>query len=256
MQPGLRGFIPKQRREIVATAATTTSRFSTSPTAVFAAWTQATKEGDVDQHICFAKSLDKGRTWTVPVILAGSPNGVNPQPIASWQQPMVSTSGRIYVLWNQRVSNDPLHHGIMVGKYSDDDGETWSQPRVVPLPRVNRDPLDRPPSWCIWQRPLRLGRDGKYIVGLTRHGSVAGETATTAAVSSGRANTARQMQTRLSGSTVEFIQYDNIDDDPRVEDIKVVLLAANEKEMAVVDPKWGLCCQEASIVNLPDGRPH
>jgi hypothetical protein len=33
-----------------------------------------------------------------------------------------------------------------------------------------------------------------------------------------------------------------------------VVLAAIEKEMAVVDPKWGLCCQEACIVNLPDGR--
>ena len=63
------------------------------------------------------------------------------------------------------------------------------------------------------------------------------------------------VQCKLSGSTVEFIQYDNIDDDPEIEDIKVVMLAANEKEMAVVDPKWGLCCQEASIVNLPDGRP-
>lgn len=124
----------------------------------------------------------------------------------------------------------------MVGKYSDEDGETWSQPRVVPLPRVKRDPTDKPPSWCIWQRPLRLGKDGKYLVGLTRHG---GEPTVGTGVP----------------SVVEFIQYDNIDDDPEIEDIQVVLLAAaDEEEMRVVDPKWGLCCQEASIVNLRDGR--
>lgn len=240
MQPNYVVFIPKQRREIVGDRYNDHFQVFDKPdSTLFAAWTQATREGDVDQHICFSKSVDKGKTWTEPIILAGSPNFVNPQPIASWQQPMVSESGRIYVLWNQRISNDPLHHGIMMGKYSDDNGDTWSQPRVVPLPRVSRDPVDKPPSWCIWQRPLRLGKDGKYIVGLTRHGSV---------------STEPEKQVALSGSTVEFIQYDNIDDDPEIEDVTILMLAAGEKEMAVVDPKWGLCCQEASIVNLPDGR--
>ncbi|MBN2448933.1 MAG: exo-alpha-sialidase, partial [Lentisphaeria bacterium] len=174
LEPDYVVFIPRQRREIVGDRYNDHFQVFDKPDGrLFAAWTQATKEGDVDQHICFSKSTDRGRTWTTPIILAGSPNHVNPQPIASWQQPMVSRSGRIYVLWNQRVSNDPLHHGIMVGKYSDDDGATWSQPRVAPFPRVNRDPVDKPPSWCIWQRPLRLGKDGKYIVGLTRHGVVA-----------------------------------------------------------------------------------
>ena len=252
MEPDYVVFIPKQRREIVGDRYNDHFQVFDKPDGrLFAAWTQASREGDVDQHICFSKSVDKGKTWAKPIILAGSPNAVNPQPIASWQQPMVSKSGRIYMLWNQRVSNDPLHHGIMVGKYSDDDGETWSQPRVVPLPRVNRDPVDgRPPSWCIWQRPLRLGKDGKYLVGLTRHGSVAEATEG----QGGEEKTDGLVQCKLSGSTVEFIQYDNIDDDPEIEDIKVVMLSANEKEMAVVDPKWGLCCQEASIVNLPDGR--
>jgi len=242
LEPDYVVFIPKQRREVVGDRYNDHFQVFDKPDGtLFAAWTQATKEGDVDQHICFSKSVDKGRTWSSPVILAGSPNAVNPQPIASWQQPMVSRSGRLYMLWNQRVSNDPLHHGVMVGKYSDDDGETWSQPRVVPFPRVNRDPVDKPPSWCIWQRPLRLGKDGKYLVGLTRHGCVAGEEATAAAQQYERENTDKQMQSKLNGSTVEFLQYDNIDDDPKVEEIKVVLLAADEKEMALLDaePRQG-----------------
>jgi len=255
LQPDYVVFVPKQKREIVGDRYNDHFQVFDKPDGtLFAAWTQATREGDVDQHVCFSRSRDKGRTWTEPVILAGSASYVNPQPIASWQQPMVSKSGRIYMLWNQRVSNDPLHHGIMIGKYSDDDGDTWSQPRVVTLPRVNRDPPGKPPSWCIWQRPLRLGKDGKYLVGLTRHGVVTGETATAAAAESEKENKDGRLQSKLAGSTVEFIQYDNIDDDPAIEDIRVVLLAANEKEMAVIDPKWGLCCQEAGIVNLPDGR--
>jgi hypothetical protein len=255
MQPDYVVYVPKLRREIVGDRYNDHFQVFNKPDGtLFAAWTQASKEGDVDQHICFSRSTDKGKTWTEPMILAGSPNNVNPQPIASWQQPMISKSGRIYMLWNQRVSNDPLHHGIMLGKYSDDDGQTWTQPRVVPFPHVNRDPTNKPPSWCIWQRPLRLGKDGKYLVGLTRHGIVAGEQVADAAAQFEQANADKQMQSKLAGSTVEFIQYDNIDDNPKIEDIKVVLLAANEKEMAVIDPKWGLCCQEASIVNLPDGR--
>ncbi len=251
MQPDYIVYIPRQRREVVGDRYNDHFQVFDKPDGtLFAAWTQATGEGDVDQHICFSKSLDRGRTWTAPTILAGSPNHVNPQPIASWQQPMVSRSGRLYVLWNQRITNDRLHHGVMMGKYSDDNGETWSQPRVVALPRVNRDPLDRPPSWCIWQRPLRLGQDGKYVVGLSRHGRPADGAATAAAP----ATPGRRAQSALPGTTVEFIQYDNIDDDPAVEDIRVVMLAANEGEMAVVDPRWGLCAEEASIVNLPDGR--
>ena len=66
---------------------------------LFAVWTQATVEGDVDQHIAFSKSVDKGLTWAEPQVLAGSRNQTNPQLRASWQQPMVSESGRIYVLW-------------------------------------------------------------------------------------------------------------------------------------------------------------
>ena len=40
--------------------------------------TEAPREADIDQHIAFSKSVDKGVTWTPPVVLAGSPNKKNP----------------------------------------------------------------------------------------------------------------------------------------------------------------------------------
>lgn len=203
---------------------------------LFAVWTQATKEADIDQHIAFSKSSDKGLTWTEPVVLAGSKNYTNPQLLASWQQPMVSKSGRIYVLWNQQVTNQKPHCGNMFGIYSDNDGKNWSAPKMIHMERMDRDPEDPliPPSWCNWQRPLRLGMDGKYFVGVSRHGKAPYE--------------------EKRGCTVEFLQFDNIDEDPEVQDIKLSWFSTNEKVLKVVSERFGSACEEASIVKLPDGR--
>ena len=203
---------------------------------LFAFWTQASREADIDQHIAFSKSLDKGETWSEPVILAGSPNKNNPALLASWQQPMFSKSGRLYVLWNQQTTSRGPHCGQMFGICSENEGRTWSAPKMVPMQRMSRDPEDPlvPPSWCNWQRPLRLGKDGKYFVGVSRHGKAPDEA--------------------KGGCTVEFLQYDNIDDNPKVEDIQLSWFASNEKVLKVEHEKFGSACEEAGIVKLPDGR--
>jgi hypothetical protein len=99
-----------------------------------------------------SKSADKGESWSDPVILAGSPNKKNPALLASWQQPMISKSGRIYCLWNQQTTSRGPHCGQMFGAYSDDKGDTWSAPKMVPMRRSVLDDPDPlvPPSWCNW----------------------------------------------------------------------------------------------------------
>lgn len=203
---------------------------------LYAFWTQASKEGDIDQHIAFSKSTDKGESWSEVVVLAGSPNKINPQLRASWQQPMVSKSGRIYVLWNQQTTSRGPHCGNMFGIFSNDQGESWSSPKMVPIKRMARDPEDPliPPSWCNWQRPLRLGKDGRYFVGVSRHGKLPEE--------------------KRGICAVEFLQFDNIDDDPKVEDIKLSWFASNENVLTVEHEKFGSANEEAGIVKLPDGR--
>jgi len=203
---------------------------------LFAFWTQASREADIDQHIAFSKSIDKGETWSEPVRLAGSPNKTNPGLLASWQQPMFSKSGRLYVLWNQQTTSRGPHCGDMFGICSDNAGETWSAPKKVPMQRMSRDPEDPlvPPSWCNWQRPLRLGKDGKYLVGVSRHGKLPGE--------------------EKGGCTIEFLQFDNIDDNPKVEDIHLSWFATNEHVLKVEHEKFGSACEEAGLVKLPDGR--
>ena len=49
--------------------------------------------------------------------------------MASWAFPLVSRSGRIYVLYSQNVGKfDTFPHttGRLDGIYSDDNGQTWS----------------------------------------------------------------------------------------------------------------------------------
>ena len=224
---------------------------------LYAFWTQASWEGASDQHVAFSKSADGGKVWTEPIILAGSECRARPVLHAGWQQPMLARSGRLYCLWNQQVSRDyGPHRGLMFGSYSDDAGETWSTPAKVPMSARDVDATSPEglPSWCNWQRPLRLGENGKFFVASSRYGRAPYETETR-----GR---------------IEFWQFENIDDDPGVADIRITAFCTNRDSLTAdrvepipgvpyFKPRWTRpsdgwveppTVEEASIVKLPDGR--
>ena len=211
---------------------------------LFAFWTQASREADIDQHIAFSKSADKGLTWTPPVVLAGSPNKRNPALLASWQQPMLAKSGRLYCLWNQQTTSRGPHCGLMFGAYSDNDGDTWTAPKLVPFTeRMDADPEDDhvPPSWCNWQRPLRLGENGRYFVGCSRHGKAPYD--------------------ERFGCKIEFWEFQNIDENPLVQDIRLKYFSANKAALSakLLENAGGFrasepALEEAAPVKLPDGR--
>jgi len=214
---------------------------------LMAVWTQSTHEGQPDQHIVFAQSRDEGRTWSTPRIIAG-PARAGQKPIASWAFPLVSRSGRIYVLYSQHVGKfDTFYHttGRMDGIYSDDNGRTWSAPQTVPMPRSQRDNPDPsyPANWICWQKPLRLGPDGKYLAGFTRWTSKAVKKNPTSSWIS-------------HDSRVEFMRFDNLDANPEVAGLKITWIATNDQALAVPFPGHPevSVCQEPSIVKLPDGR--
>ena len=209
----------------------------------YAFWTQATREGAVDMHIVFSRSADRGKTWSVPKVLAGCAKISEPKPRACWQQPMLAKSGRLYCLWNQQANSEALHHGLVYGAYSDDAGETWSKPeenRSIPR-QLRDDPSGKSlPNWCNWQRPLRLGDGGRFLVGCTRHV---------------KAPDLKFAPNRPLGSWVEFWQYENIDADPEVRDIKISVLSGGEQSLTIRIPGTDrFCCEEASLARLPDGR--
>lgn len=202
---------------------------------LFATTCQATCEGALDQHVTLFKSTDKGKTWSEPKVLVGPKTANTDVPIASWGFGMVSRSGRIYIIYNQyqegKVSTNRQHTGLMAGIYSDDLGETWSEPQTIAQPRTINDSPDEtiPPEWVVWQRPLRLAENGKYLVGVTRY-------------------VAPQFHSKYRTVT-EFIRFENIDDDPEPRGLVARWLMTDEAVL-----QKGVYCEEPSVVRLPDGR--
>ena len=140
---------------------------------LMAVWTQhLTNQPDFVSRIVFSRSPDDGISWSEPKHLVGPRNLEDTTHIAVWAFPMVSESGRIYVIWNQNQGISGwinYHTGTMEGMYSDDNGETWTQPQDIPMPvSPYGDPEGKiPPEWIVWQKPERLN-DGKYFVGYSR----------------------------------------------------------------------------------------
>jgi len=215
---------------------------------LMAVWTQSTFEGQPDQHIVFVRSTDEGKTWTAPRIIAG-PAKVGQGFMASWGFPRVRESGRIYVLYSQRGEKfDTFAHttGTLDGIFSDDRGQTWSKPQTIAIPRSPYDNPDPayPANFIVWQKPLRLTKDGRYLAGLTRWTSTGV-----------RKNAGKTWQTHEAH--VEFIRFDNLDANPAVANLKLTWFASGSNALAVPYDPAGLnvsTCQEPSIVKLPDGR--
>lgn len=214
---------------------------------LMAVWTQSTSEGQSDQHIVFAQSTDEGQTWSQPRLIAGPAKPGQGQ-MASWQLPLVSKSGRIYVLYSQHIGKfDTFPHttGRMDGIYSDDRGKTWSTPQTAAMPRSPRDNPDPsfPGNWIVWQKPLRLAEDNRYLAGFTRW--------TSTAVKKNPTPSWISLDAR-----VEFMRFDNVDENPEVADLKITWIASGTNALHVPFPGHPeiSACQEPSIVKLPDGR--
>jgi hypothetical protein len=214
---------------------------------LMAVWTQSSAESQPDQHQAFARSDDDGKTWSKPRIIAG-PKKPGDGHIASWGYPLVTRSGRIYILYSQHIGKTDqfFHHtGWLHGIFSDDNGATWSAPQNVPMRRSMRDNPDpaMPPNVLCWQKPLRLGKDGRYLAGVTRWTSFA--------------VTPNPTKSWMSADArVEFMRFENIDENPEPKDIRIAWFAFNEQALSVPYPGHAevSACQEPSLVKLPDGR--
>ncbi len=214
-----------------------------------AIWTQSTFEGRPDQHIMFSRSPD-GSVWEEPKIIAG--RGADPETgrgMASWAFPMVSKSGRIYVLYNKHIGvNDIFSHttGLMAGIASDDRGDTWTAEQIIPMPKSRRwdnpDPAV-PANWIVWQKPLRLS-EGRYIAGFTRWVSPKQRPPTPMNI------------WWANDSVVEFMRFENLDRDPEPKDLEIAWFASEESALQapLIDHPEHTVIQEPSLVKLPDDR--
>ena len=210
-------------------------------------WTQSSYEGAGDHRIVFSRSDDEGVTWAAPIKVAG-PAKPGEGYMASWGFPLVSNSGRIYVAYNQYRGIDDVvhqHTGTMDCCYSDDLGKTWSTPGTAPMPRspLDHPDLSIPPNWVIWQLPIRDLR-GRWFTGLSRWVSKAVRTPP------------HNDSWTAWETTVEFLRFENIDDDPEPRDIRITPSAWGDGSLRVPhysNPLLSLA-QEPSLVRLPDQR--
>ena len=214
---------------------------------LMAVWTQSSYEGAGDHRIVFSRSEDEGRTWSPPRRVVG-PRRPGDGRMASWGFPLVSRSGRIYVLYNQYQGIDDVLHqitGTMDCVYSDDMGGTWSTPQTLPMKRGPHDHPDLtvPSNWIVWQKPMR-DLQGRWFVGFTRWVSKA-------------VRTAPHIESWTAWeSVVEFMRFENVDDDPEPKDICITYSAWGKDALRVPhynNPRLSVA-QEPSIVRLPDNR--
>jgi len=214
---------------------------------LMAIWTQSSYEGAGDHRIVFSRSVDEGATWPAPVRLVG-PRRLGDGRMASWGFPLLSRSGRIYVLYNQyRGVDDVLHQmtGTMDCVYSDDLGRTWSSPGTIPMPPSPHDDpnLGALSNWIVWQKPIR-DLHGYWLTGFTRWVSKAVRTPP------------HNDSWTAWESVVEFMRFENIDENPSPDDVSVKYSAWGDQALRVphyANPLLSIA-QEPSLVRLPDQR--
>jgi hypothetical protein len=143
--------------------------------------------------------------------------------------------------------NDVFSHttGWMGCRCSDDCGRSWSEEQIVPMPRSKWDNPDPsvPANWIVWQKPLRLS-EGKYLAGFTRW------------VSPAVRPPAPMKVWWAEASVVEFMRFENVDDDPQPGDLRISFFMSDDDALQVglIGHPDVSVVQEPSIVPLPDGR--
>lgn len=215
-----------------------------------AVWTQSTFEGRPDQRVVFSREGENG-VWTPPVQVAGKSPDADPDSpagMASWGFPLVSRSGRLYVLYNRHTGvNDLFTHttGLLCGVCSDDGGRTWSAEQTLFMPRTRWDNPDPriPANWIVWQKPLRLS-EGKYFTGFTRWVSPQVRPPSPLRV------------WWAEDSVVEFMRFENVDDDPEPADLEISYFASDAEALQapLLHHPAHTVIQEPALVRLPDDR--
>ena len=94
--------------------------------------TGAGHEGQRGQHVMCARSSDQGSTWSAPLDIEPASG-----PEASWAQPIVAPSGRVFAFYIFNDSGIEDRRADMLGsfvmRWSDDGGLTWSERATIPV---------------------------------------------------------------------------------------------------------------------------
>ena len=213
---------------------------------LLAFWTQSSCEGFGNNHIAMARSED-GEIWSKPVTVVGADTQASDQKQASWQFPVVSNSGRIYLFYlmeGDTFDLDRYTSGLMGCIYSDDDARTWTEPAAIPMPRNRFDHPDAsvPKNWIVWQIPMR-DKNGDVLVGYTQW-------------TSPQHHNDPPTGWYSRDSRCRFFRIENIDDNPAPSEIRIDWFEDFENGLEAAYPGRDdiSVAQEPSNMLLPDGR--
>ena len=142
---------------------------------LLATWSQGAYEMSRDYRTVSSRSRDGGITWTRPETIAGPTD--QPGFTAAFAVPLVSRSGRIYLLFNKHVGVTDMSYTVTALQrciYSDDDGHTWKEGADLEVRR--RPEYDHPDpqmqkNLIFWQLPIRDAKD-RMLLGFTRWSSL------------------------------------------------------------------------------------
>ncbi len=217
---------------------------------LLAFWSQGAYEMSRDYRTVASRSRDGGVTWSQPEMVAGPTDG--PGFTAAWALPVVSRSGRIYLLFNKHTGVIDAGYsvtGLLRCIYSDDDGINWKEGADLTVrTRAKYDHADPkiPKNIIIWQPAIR-DAGGRYLVGATRWSSPS------------QFAPASGPKGYYSDSRSEFLRFENLDDGPHPRDLQLTWLP-DGNSISVPCPfephrsRGYSLAQEPAVVLLPDGR--
>ncbi len=213
--------------------------------AFLATWTTATAESAPDQRVVWSRSTDGGRTWSEPRVLDGAGQDDEPgKGLASWQFLIVAGT-RIWCFYVKNIGIDDARTadtGVLRGRFSDDDGVTWSETFDYPVggSAISHPDPNVPPTWIVYQNPTTTP-EGAVLAGFTRWASNAVDPGV-------------NMFERIA--EVCFLRFENIlsESDPR--QIIVSTWPGSDHGLRVENPyrPGKSAAQEPTVASFSDGR--
>ena len=229
-------------------------------------WTSAADEAESNQSVVMSRSCDRGLTWTVPLVIDGplmknrafkapdqrtgvwraSASVISEEAgnkftgVASWGFPIIVPDlSRVYCFYFKckGICDLGYNYGILTGRYSQDDGRTWSESFELPTERVPGDNPDAnvPGNWIIWQIPYTTSR-GEVIAPFTCWHSLKSSVG--------------------PGAESHFLLFDNILTESDPAKLTTSTLSAGHRGLRVPSTQDMSLpfCEEPAIVELSDGR--
>jgi len=197
--------------------------------------TNSGHEGSKGQHIVACTSDDQGLSWTDTVRIEEPQNES-----ASWGMPYLTDFGRVYVFYT--YNGDKIHElqeqkniredmlGWYCFRYSDDEGQTWSDRYRIPVPNK---PVDLNNQWkgevqIFWGIGKPIDFEGGMLLSFTKIG-----------------------QYMLEYSEGWLLNCPNIHDQKNPDKLQWTILP--ETDTGIKNPDLGVINSEQNIFQLSDG---